>query len=335
MTRAPQSPPEDPTPPPRIHPSASQPDLSNSDLVALRLDAVIMAVTDAQPRVLVLDSVGAPPFLPSGPLRPAEDRTLELGVRRWVREQTGLELDYVEQLYTFGDQHRDPTEKRQGIRVTSVAYLALVREGVVTDSPARWANVYPLFPWEDWRQGRPPVLAEVIEPALNAWSDSNPDRSARALRRERAAVAFGLDGTPWDADRVLERYELLYEAELVTEALPQAPAGTGLPMPLDHRRIVATALGRLRGKIKYRPVVFELLEDSFTLLHLQQVVEALAGLALHKPNFRRLLDRTRLVEGTGRRSSQGRGRPAETFRFRREVLRERPRPGVGIPRSSA
>ena len=170
---------------------------------------------------------------------------------------------------------------------------------------------------------------------LNAWSDSNPDRSARALCRERAAVAFGLDGTPWDADRVLERYELLYEAELVTEALPQAPAGTGLPMPLDHRRIVATALGRLRGKIKYRPVVFELLEDSFTLLHLQQVVEALAGLALHKPNFRRLLDRTRLVEGTGRRSSQGRGRPAETFRFRREVLRERPRPGVGIPRSSA
>jgi hypothetical protein len=102
-------------------------------------------------------------------------------------------------------------------------------------------------------------------------------------------------------------------------------------MALDHRRILASALGRLRGKLKYRPVVFELLPATFTLLRLQRVVEALAGVRLHKQNMRRLVETGGLVEGTGRLESQTGGRPAELFRFRRDVLRERPAPGVGIP----
>jgi hypothetical protein len=100
-------------------------------------------------------------------------------------------------------------------------------------------------------------------------------------------------------------------------------------MALDHRRILATALGRLRGKIRYRPVVFELLPAAFTLLQLQRTVEALAGLRLHKQNFRRLVETAGLVEGTGQIESRTGGRPAELFRFRREVLRERLAPGVG------
>ncbi len=98
----------------------------------------------------------------------------------------------------------------------------------------------------------------------------------------------------------------------------------------DHRRIVATALGRLRGKLTYRPVVFELLPAAFTLLSLQRLVEALSGVRLHKQNFRRLVEGAGLVEGTGLLAPTG-GRPAELFRFRRDVLRERPRPGVGMP----
>ncbi|HYS45373.1 MAG TPA: hypothetical protein VEM35_02980, partial [Rhizomicrobium sp.] len=69
---------------------------------------------------------------------------------------------------------------------------------------------------------------------------------------------------------------------------------------------------------------------AFTLLELQRTVEALAGLRLHKQNFRRLVAEQGLVEGTGRFSSSPRGRPAELFRFRREVLRERPTPGVRL-----
>jgi hypothetical protein len=101
-------------------------------------------------------------------------------------------------------------------------------------------------------------------------------------------------------------------------------------MALDHRRILASALGRLRGKLKYRPVIFELLPATFTLLHLQRVVEALAGVRLHKQNLRRLVESGGLVEGTGRFDAATGGRPAELFRFRREVLRERPAPGVGL-----
>jgi hypothetical protein len=108
----------------------------------------------------------------------------------------------------------------------------------------------------------------------------------------------------------------------------------GQPLALDHRRIAATALGRLRGKLTYRPVVFELLPPTFTLRRLQQVVEALAGVSLHTQNFRRLVDRGGFVEGTGEFEEQTGGRPAERFRFRPEVVRERPRPGLGLPRRS-
>jgi hypothetical protein len=138
--------------------------------------------------------------------------------------------------------------------------------------------------------------------------------------------------------RVLERYELLYEAGLVAESWrdrEEAPPGAlpalGEPMALDHRRLLATALGRMRGKLKYRPVVFELLPATFTLLRLQRVVEALSGVRLHKQNFRRLVEKGGLVEGTGVVEPGTVGRPAELFRFRREVLRERRAPGVGVP----
>ena len=78
-------------------------------------------------------------------------------------------------------------------------------------------------------------------------------------------------------------------------------------------------------------MIFELIPETFTLLNLQRAVEALAGVHIHKQNFRRLVEQGGLVEGTGRRDHRTGGRPAELFRFRREVLLERPAPGVGLP----
>jgi hypothetical protein len=317
--------------------------------IDLGLNAVIVAVTEEVPRILTIRRTppSGPPedALPFGPLEPELDRTLDRGLRRWVTEQTGLPLGYVEQLYTFGDRNRDPAESHGGPRLVSVAYLALVREASVKGE-ASWRDWYEFFPWEDRRQGRPRVLdrdsGDVgdIAPALEAWIGGAPE-----ARRERADIAFGLGGAHWDPDRVLERYELLYEAQLVPEARrdrrERAERGEGTvadgtllpgrPMTLDHRRILATALGRLRGKIRYRPVVFELLPATFTLLQLQTVVEALTGTPLHKQNFRRLVEHGGLVEGTGQDVRTG-GRPAELFRFRRNVLRERPAPGVSVRR---
>jgi hypothetical protein len=336
--------------------------------VVIVLNGVIVAVTDDRPRILTVknpdDSLGvqtadlgdgaALDALPFGPLDPAADRTLELGLNGWVREQTGIELGYVEQLYSFGDRNREPGVRQGGPRVISIAYLALVREEQLSvRGEANWRDWYEYFPWEDWLWRRPSMIDEQIAPALARWAKAAIDTSLRSRRQERIEIAFGLEGAPWDQERVLERYELLYEAGLVAEqALDTIVAGRerqesqksskgssrqtktsllGRPMALDHRRILATALGRLRGKIKYRPVVFELLSPTFTLLQLQRVVEALAGVRLHKQNFRRLVEKGGLVEGTGQLDPKTGGRPAELFCFRREVLRERPAPGIGLP----
>ena len=82
-------------------------------------------------------------------------------------------------------------------------------------------------------------------------------------------------------------------------------------MIADHRRILATGIARLRAKIKYRPVVFELMPPTFTLLQLQRTVEALAGWLVHKQNFRRLIEQQELVEETGETSpTPAAGRPS-------------------------
>lgn len=301
-------------------------------IVLFGLDAVTVAVTDDAPRVLVLDANGDD-ALPSGPLDLERHQTLERGLRELVEQQTGIRLGYVDQLYTFGDRFRDPRERREGARVVSAAYLALVSEAALrARGTARFRNVYDYLPWEDWRNGRPALLDGMLKPQLDAWCGED------AQRHERTALTFGLDGAPWDTERTLERYELLWEAGIAGEAhhdrtrhFAGAVVDPGRAMAQDHRRMLATALGRLRGKIRYRPVVFELLPETFTLLRLQRVVEALAGNRLHKQNFRRLVEGAGLVEGTGVQEHTGRGRPAELFRFRREVFRERPAPGVYFP----
>lgn len=289
--------------------------------VRVNLEAVIVAVNAATPRVLTRrEDAGC--ALPAGPFDSMAHATLERGLRAWVQHSTGFAAGYVEQLYTFGDRQRGGGDAAQQ-RTLGVAYLALARERPLRDARAHWHDIYAFLPWEDWRAQRPPLLDARIAPVLATWAG----RDTR--RRERCALMFGLDGAPWDAERTLERYELLWEAGLLEES--GATAGIGQPLVQDHRRILATALGRLRGKLRYRPLVFELLPETFTLSQMQQVVEALTGRRLHTQNFRRLVETARLVEATGSQARAARGRPAALFRFRREVLRERPQPGVYYP----
>ncbi len=160
----------------------------------------------------------------------------------------------------------------------------------------------------------------MVADALTSWALSDPSR--RDHRQKRVDLSLGLNGAAWNEELALQRYELMFEAGLVIEAGAPEEAETGRPMFADHRRILATAITRLRAKIKYRPVVFELMPESFTLSHLQHTVEALAGLALHKPNFRRLIDQQELIEETGEMSSETGGRPAKLYRYRRAILEE-------------
>lgn len=323
---------------------------AESPTVEIGLNAAIVSVHNDEPVALVVrdQGGGGDPIdtLPSGPFSPVEHRTLEIGLRSWVREQTGLDFGYVEQLYTFGDRGRHMIAGDTGPHVVSVGYLALTRpsadnEEVLARHHSSWRSWYDFFPWEDWRDGRPALLDGEILPALRQAAARSPNRQPVGGLKldERIHLAFGEDGGAWDEERALDRYELLYSSGLLEEAVrdrrPEALACPNLPkfgrpMRFDHRRVLATALSRLRGKLKYRPVVFELMPDTFTLTELQQTVEAIFGRHLHKQNFRRLVENAEMVEPTGATSTATGGRPAALFRFRREVLKERPAPGLRV-----
>lgn len=310
--------------------------------IEIGLNAAIVAISARTPRLLVVGDDGdALDALPFGPFDPNRHRTMEMSLRNTVEAQTALELGYIEQLYTFGDRGRHKMPGDQGPHVVSVGYLALTRldsdrVARLELSGARWRDWYGYLPWEDWRQGRPALLDGAVLPALMAWAEEDSSHGQSA-RRSRLKLAFGLDDFPFDEERVLERYELLYEAGLVDEAVQdgridrcRVSAPLGRPMRHDHRRIAATALARLRSKIKYRPVIFELMPPEFTLTDLQGTVEAIAGRHVHKQNFRRLVEGADLVEPTGSSQSATGGRPAALFRFRRQVLEERPAPGLKV-----
>ena len=251
----------------------------------------------------------SPGRLPGGPLA-ADDLTLELGVRRLLDELVHQPVGYIEQLYTFGDRQRGRNSQATE-RTISVAYL-----GLMPSLPKeRTVSFYALFPWED-RRGRWEARTETLLEQLRAWAEG------KAEREWRCRVLFALQGSPWSPERVLERYELLYEAGLVSEA--DTRQENGLALWSDHRRIAATSLSRVRGKLGYRPLVFELLPERFTLTQLQKTVEALSAGLLHKQNFRRMVESAGLVEPTGESIQEGRGRPARLYCFRSEVVAERP-----------
>ena len=296
-------------------------DQSGQTSLHAELIAVLVAVGEDRPRVLTLSGGAA---LPSGPLEP-EHRSLQSGLREWVERQTHHPLGHVEQLYTFGDRDR----AEGPVRAISISYLALSRIGV---DDAGWRDWYAYFPWEDQRGPSGAQAARAMGAELVAWAEAAGTGIAQQ-RRQRCAISFGLDGMPWDEELVLQRYELLYEAGLVEEARPNRALlpESGRTMLRDHRRILATGIARLRARIKYRPVVFELMPSSFTLLQLQLAFEALAGRRLHKQNFRRLIEQQNLVEETGALADRAVGRPAKLFRFRREVLQARHAAGSKLP----
>ncbi len=315
---------------------------------------------EEQSREAFGDSIDGAPIaaLPYGPFDPARHRTFEIGLRQWVERQTQVRLGYVEQLYTFGDKGREAPAALldgddQSARVVSVGYLALTRMRENTEDAidqAHWRSWYDFFPWEDWRSGsayrEPPILSSAILPGLAAWIERAPDTTRAQKRRDRVRLAFGYTGIGWEEERALDRYEIMYEAGLVEEAwrdraaagmdLPRADHAVakvaGAPMASDHRRILATAIGRLRGKLKYRAIIFELTPETFTLLELQQIVEAIVGFALHKQNFRRSVEASGLLEKNGDMREQGAGRPAAVFRLSEQSVSDRAAKGLSIPR---
>ena len=202
------------------------------------VDIVIFTIRDAALHVLLVRRA-IPPFkgrwaIPGGFVLPNE--SLDDAARRELREETGVDDVWLEQLYTFGDPKRDPRG-----RIVTVAYFALV----------------------------------------------SPDRVPPLAGSDAAEAQW------WPATKT-----------------PQ-------PLAFDHQVILTVALDRVRGKLSYTNIGFELLPQKFTLSQLQRVHEAILGETLDKRNFRKRVDALGVVRPLNESMRDGTGRPAQLFTFRR------------------
>ena len=105
---------------------------------------------------------------------------------------------------------------------------------------------------------------------------------------------------------------------------PVETTGAGdelLPLAFDHADILGLAVKRLRGKLDYAPIGFELLPARFTLRQLQTIHETILDRRLNKDSFRRRLLASGLIAPTGQREANVGHRPAELYRFQRKSTR--------------
>jgi len=169
--------------------------------------------------------------LPGGLVK--DEETLEEAVSRELQEETGISINYLEQLYTFGNVRRDPRN-----RVVSVAYFGLVRPDIFT---------------------------------LHASTDA------------AAAEWFEINKLP--------------------------------PLAFDHNNIVEKALKRLRAKVRYEPIGFELLEEKFPFSDLEKLYTTLLQEDIDRRNFKKKLMSLGVIEELNETYTTGVGRPAKLYSF--------------------
>ncbi|MEO6528413.1 MAG: NUDIX domain-containing protein [Gemmatimonadaceae bacterium] len=310
-----------------------------------------------------------PPFarhdaFPGGFVEWGSDRSAEAAATRELREETGQTvLEYLEPLDTYDEIGRDPRQfsghpERDGswiatgARIVSKAFLAVVRPEeappVVPEpgedaSDAFWRDVYQYLPWEDLRspQGRAAVR-ELRRRLVAGWArDAEPPDA----RQRAAAVArlFGRRGLlGWNEERAPERLAMLMDAGLVEESTrdqwgsPARRLGgvAGVALAFDHRRMLADAVGRLRGKMKYAPAALSaLLGPRITSVTLHRACEAIAGRPIHLANLRRAFATAGLLEEDGflTGAAAGPGRPARQYRWASGITEVRLDQALKIP----
>lgn len=202
----------------------------------ITVDCVVFGLDDRDSLKVILIQRKLPPFqgqwaLPGGFVH--LDETLEEAAWRELREETGIQNVFLEQLYTFGNLNRDPRE-----RIITVAYYALVNLGEYH-------------------------LQATTDAADAAW--------------------FAIDNLP----------ELAF----------------------DHSEIFQTALNRLRGKIRYEPIGFELLPKKFTLSQIQKLYETILGQKLDKRNFRKKILKMNLLRELDEVETDVAHRAARLYQF--------------------
>lgn len=153
------------------------------------------------------------------------------------------------------------------------------------------------------------------------YTFGKPDRDPRARVITVAYFAL-LPGDEFgaalrnDDDLVLAELTMPCEGEVGGPVGACSIDGAELALAFDHADILGLAVRRLRGKLDYSRIAFALLPDLFTLRQLQDVHEAILGVQLNKPAFRRRMLDKGWIEGTGARETGASFRPAELYRVK-------------------
>src|SRR5207253_2188225 len=121
-----------------------------------------------------------------------------------------------------------------------------------------------------------------------------------------------------------------HEAKAATDAANAEwfPVSRTPKLAFDHADILATALARLKGKVRYQPIGFELLPPRFTLSQLQRLYEAVLGTDLDKRNFRKKVLSFDLLVPLKETQMAGRHRPAQLFQFDRRKYQKLEKQGL-------
>lgn len=125
---------------------------------------------------------------------------------------------------------------------------------------------------------------------------------ARLAREDTDGLVFGRIAVPW-------------QGETGGPVEVRDRSRRKLPLAFDHADILGMAVKRIRGKLDYTPIGFQLLPETFTLRRLQAVHETILGRTQNKDSFRRRMLASGLLEATGERETQVGHRPAELYRF--------------------
>lgn len=272
-------------------------DAGDYERPSVATDMVIFTVMDAVEdnyrklpekslRVLLIQRGGHPYLgkwaLPGGFVRPHE--TTEQAAVRELREETGVDHVYLEQLYTFSEPGRDPRTW-----VMSCSYMALIDGSQVELEAGDDAD---LAAWFTLSYRLVKEQKEMLESGfIHSW------QYELMLTSEEETLTA-----------VVERRVTLTESATKTEHVIIRNDG----LAFDHAKIISTAIERLRGKVEYTGIALHLMPQLFTLTALQQVYEVILGKELLKAAFRRKV--SHLVEETDHYTEHAGHRPSRLYR---------------------